>query len=562
MLLSLKIKNFALIADQTIEFDKGFNVLVGETGSGKSLILDALAFALGEKASKINMRTGESKMFVQAVFDNYSSEVNDWLEQNGIETDDYLIISRTQNLEGKTECRINGVMVTVGLLKSMAELLVDAYAQNENIELLKVKNHIKILDAYVQEEVEPIKTKIIEQIKCLNELQEQMSFIGGNQANRERELELLNYQINDIESANLIVGEDDELKQKIEKLSNFEKIFDNVKQSNDLLSNVLLDLSNASNSLEYAGKFDDELKKFNQRLVSCKIEIDDINDSLSTYLSDIDFNQNELAELDLRLEAIKLLKKKYGAAIPDVLEYLQKIKIDYDNLLFGEEKLIKLQKQFDVIRQELYDLSIKLSCIRQKVSKDIESMVMQELSFLGFKNALFKVSFAPIPEVNDAEFTKNGLDNIEFLLSANAGEELKSLSKTISGGEMSRFMLALKNVFAKCLNSLTLVFDEVDTGISGEIGQCVAERLAKLSKNSQLICITHLCQVSAMADKYIFVKKDVLENKTFTTVKYLNDDEVIKYIAIASGAQPTEVAMQFAKELKQKATDFKDSLNI
>ena len=560
MLLTLKIKNFALIADQTIEFDKGFNVLVGETGSGKSLILDALAFVLGEKASKINLRSGETKMSVQAVFDNNSPEIIAWLDQNGIDSDDNLILFRTQNIDGKTECRVNGVIVTAGALKSLSVLLVDAYAQNENIELLKVKNHIQILDAYNQDLINPIKQQISNKLQELKSLQEQMSYIGGNAENRERELELLNYQINDIENANLVVGEDEELKIKLEKLLNFEKIFDNVKYANQFISNVLGDIASASSSLEFAGKYDEELKSLSERIESCKLELDDINYSLSDYISNIDFDQNELQEIDSRLETIKLLKKKYGATIPDILEYLKKIKSDYDNLLFGEEKLNKLQNQANVIRQTLYDLSKNLSDTRQKIALEIENKVMQELKFLGFKNAVFKIGFVSLPEIEHADFTKNGIDNKEFLLSANDGEELKSLSKTISGGEMSRFMLALKNVFSKCLNPATLVFDEVDTGISGEIGQCVAERLARLASDSQLVCITHLCQVSAMADKYIFVQKMVQDNKTFTTVKYLNDEEIIKYIAIASGAQPTEVAMQFAKELKQKANEYKSKI--
>ena len=291
MLLSLKIKNFALIADQTIVFDKGFNVLVGETGSGKSLILDALSFVLGDKASKLNLRSGESKLFVQAVFDNDSHEIQDWLKNNCIDADDYLIITRSQNLEGKTECRVNDVMITATSLKLLSGFLVDAYAQNESIELLKVKNHIKILDSYAQDLVIPIKVLIAEKINALNELKKQMDFIGGNQANRERELELLNFQINDIENAQLSIGEDDEIRNKITKLSNYEKIYDKVKIANDLLSNVLPELINCSNCLDFAGKFEDELQSLNNRLISCKIELEDVNDFLNSFLSNFDFNQ-------------------------------------------------------------------------------------------------------------------------------------------------------------------------------------------------------------------------------------------------------------------------------
>lgn len=560
MLLTLKIKNFALIADQTINFSKGFNVLVGETGSGKSLILDALAFVLGEKASKLNMRSGEDKMLVQAVFDDVSRDVSFLLEQNGIDEDDYLIITRTQNAEGKTECRINGVIVPVAVLKSVAPALVDAYAQNQNIELLNIKNHIDILDAYAFSEIEPLKLQIAKHLAVVDDINKQASFIGGNAVNRERELELLDYQIKEIENANLQVGEDDEIKSKLQVLSNFEKIVDNAKLASGRLSSLVELASEADGALSVAGNYDNGLLGLNDRLVSCKIELQDISETLNDYLTNVDFNQGEYEQLDSRLEEIKKLKKKYGATIEDVLLYYEKIKTDYDNLLFSEEKLAKLENQKNAELNELYTFSKQLSQIRRGVAQTIELEVDKELKMLGFKNAIFKVGFDEFPSFELANFSKHGLDQIEFLLSANAGESLKSLSKTISGGEMSRFMLALKNVFAKCSKPSTLVFDEVDTGISGEIGQRVAERLACLAKNSQLICITHLCQVSAMADCYIYVSKSVSEGKTFTKISYLKDFEIIKYIAVASGAEPTDVAIRFATELRDKAQKFKNTL--
>lgn len=558
MLQTLKIKNFALIADQTIEFKMGFNVLIGETGAGKSLILDALSFVLGDKANKLNIRHGEQKMSVQAVFDN-TSAIEAFLEDNDIDVEDNLYLSRSLSQEGRCDTRINGNIVPASLLRSLSAIMVDTYAQNENIELLKVKNHISILDSYAGVEIKQLKEQAQEVLATIKQIDADMLKLGGDHSNRERELELLEYQIKDIENANLKPNEDSEIKEKLDKLSNFEKIHENVQNASQNLISIDELLSECERSLSVASKYDDSLLGYLSRLSSAKIEIKDICDFLQNY-GDDGFDQSEIDILNKRYDDIKLLKKKYGYSIEDILQYLNKVKEDYDNLLFGEEKLNKLAYKKQQLTVKLYGMCQELTNKRRACAKEIERNVLFELEQLGFKNCKFKVSFKDLPAVEDAEFTKNGLDEIEFLFSANAGEELKSLSKTISGGEMSRFMLAIKNVFANIFETTTLVFDEVDTGISGEIGQKVAERLARLSKNYQLICITHLCQVTAMADNYIFVKKEVENNKTFTKVSYLNSKEIIEYIAVVSGAEPTEVAIRFATELKQKANEYKKTL--
>lgn len=556
MLQTLRIKNFALLQDEAIEFGNGFNVLVGETGSGKSLIIDALSFVLGDKSNKLNIRSGENKCVVQAVFTDIGDVATNLLSEYDVDFDGDIIITRSLSVDGKSDCRVNGTIVPVNFLKQLSELIVDTYAQNENVELLRVKNHITILDSYMADESFDYKNKIDDLLCQLRDINEKMSKLGGNNENREREMELLEYQIKDIENINPFVGEDDELKQKIDKLSHFERIFENINLALGSLSSVYDRLSESEHNIMNASKYDESLNEIADRIKSAKIELGDIVDTLSSYNED-GYDQNELDRLNKRYDDIKMLIKKYGSSINDVLAYLNKIKQDYDNILFGEERLAELNKQKNTIIKELYNQCVVLSNYRRKVAKVIEQDVDKELKLLGFKNAVFAVSFGELPSVDEATFTKQGLDNVEFLLSANTGESLKSLSKTISGGEMSRFMLALKNVFAKCFNTSTLVFDEVDTGISGEIGQRVAERLALLSTNYQLICITHLCQVTAMADRYIHVYKTVEGGKTYTHVKYLDDDEVIKYISVVSGAQPTAVAISFARELKDKAEQYK-----
>lgn len=556
MLRTLRIKNFALISDEQIEFTNGFNVLVGETGAGKSLILDALSFVMGEKSNKLNLRHGEEKMFVQAVFDS-NNNIEHILEDNGIEIEDDVIFTRTLNIDGKSECRVNGVIVPASVVKTLAGNLLDTYAQNENIELLKVKNHLNILDSYMKDKLENSLKELSNYIFNFNEIKKQMDVLGGNSLNRDRELEILEFQIKDIESANLSLGEDDELKNEITKLSNYEKIFGNIKTAVDSLGLMTEQLNIATGSLSSVESLDSTVTALNERLNSSKIELIDILDELTDYQNSFEYDESKLETLDKRLEEIKSIKRKYGTTIEDVFTYLTKIKEDYDNLLFGEEKLKKFENELEIIKIKMYDICLNLSKIRRQTALEIEKSVKNELNMLGFKNANFKIFFKDLPTINDAVFSKYGLDDVEFLLSANAGEELKSLAKTISGGEMSRFMLAIKNVFAKSFGSSTLVFDEVDTGISGEIGQKVAERLAILSNNYQLICITHLCQVTAMADNYLMVKKQVENNKTFTKVSNLNDEEIIKYIAVVSGAEPTDVALQFARELKNKANEFK-----
>lgn len=555
MLEVLKIKNFALIADQTIEFGAGFNVLIGETGAGKSLILDALSFVLGEKANKLNIRHGQEKMTVQAVF-SLNRLVETFLNENDIDVEDQLIVSRSLNVDGKSDCRINGQIVAVATLKSMGELLLDTYAQNENIELLKVKNHLFILDSYSGLEVANLKLQVIELLDKIKQINLKMQELGGDCEGRERELEFLSYQIEEIENANLKPNEDIEIKQEIDRLSNFEKIFENVSLCVTNLSGIDEKLFDAIRALSLVEKYDENITEYINRLTSAKLEISDMLDVLKNQNQD-DYDQNLMDVLNKRYDEIKVLKKKYGSTIQDILVYLDKIKQQQDNLLFSEEKLNNLEKEKNILRQELYDACVELSNKRKSSAIEIENKVLTELALLGFNNCKFKICFKDLCNFEDAIFTKNGLDDVEFLFSANAGEELKSLSKTISGGEMSRFMLAIKNVFAGCFETSTLVFDEVDTGISGEIGQKVAERLAMLSKNYQLICITHLCQVTAMADKYIHVKKEVVDDNTYTTVSYLFGDDIIKYIAIASGAQPTDVALRFAEQLKTQAENFK-----
>lgn len=554
MLQSLLIKNFALIKNQTINFSSGFNVLVGETGAGKSLILDALSFVLGDKSNKLNIRYGESRLFVQAVFFVNDDNIAfiDLLRDADIDfSDNQIVITRSFSIDGKVENKINDVFVTVGLIKKLAPFLMDFYAQNDSYEMMNEKNQLNVLDLFAGNKLTQLLNEYNSLYNKLLDLQSSKDKIGSNVENRERQIEFLEFQISEIEGAELTIGEDESLKNKLQKISNAEKIHANVSVANDGLSSVTSQLHAVDSAVKNVEKYDNSLSDIITRINECYLEISDISDFVNNYLYSIDFDESDMLKLDARLDHINSLKKKYGNTIEDVLEYLAKIKEDYDNLLFGEKKLLKLEKEEKDLIELLTSKANEISLVRKSVAINIEKDVVKELNMLGFKNAQFKVFFEEKP------LSQNGIDNVKFVFTANSGQELKSLSKTISGGEMSRFMLALKNVFAGNFGADLLVFDEIDSGISGETGQRVAERLGLLSKKYQLICITHLAQVAAMADNYIKVYKEDVGGETVTFAKELSENEVVSQIALISGDEGTDVGLTFAKGLKERAEKYK-----
>lgn len=559
MLQTLSIKNFAIIESTSLSFNLGFNVLIGETGAGKSIILDALNFVLGAKPNKDDIRNGETEMSVKAVFGDIKKQVIEKLNEFQIDYDDLLIISRSFNSDGKSSCSINGEPVTVGMLKQIGTLLMDMYGQHESLDLLNTKNHLKMIDSYKPETLAKEKDEIKNLLTKLKDVQEQMNKLGGEGEDRERIIDILNYQINEIEQANLKVGEDLELTNQIATLSNFEKIFSSLGQSYNSINSS--DLSQALSNLQYAGNFDNNIKLLSDRLSSCLIDLEDISMSIKEYLSNVNFSEHEIDSLTERLETIKTLKKKYGGTIEDVIAYLEKSKQELDNILHSEEILSKLAVQKADIQNQLYNQCVLLHNKRLQISKTIETNVEAELKTLGMNNTKFSISFKELKSLQECAFTQNGIDDVEFLFSANAGEKERSLVKTISGGEMSRFMLALKNVFASTEDVELIIFDEIDSGVSGEIGYKVGQKLATLSNKYQIICITHLPQVTALADCYIYIKKFTENGHTKSVASYLNDEQVIEYLSSLFGSNKSEAGMLHAKELLDRAKSFKHELN-
>lgn len=565
MLERLRLQNFALFVDQSVEFENGFNSLLGETGAGKSIIIDALSFVIGAKSDKIMIRYGENSTKVEAVFSELSQNAKNILEEAGIEFDDSIIVSRSLNISGKNDIRVNGNFVTLTFLKELGACLINIFGQHENMTLLNDKNHLSILDSYDEEKTSELKNQVRKLLCESREVDEQINSLGGDQTTRERDIDLLEYSINEIESANLTMGEDEELSKNIAKSASFEKI---VSAINSAISTMEMgsafsvegNLKQSSKLLLEIEKYDEKFGELAKRLDSTRLEVEDIRETLEEERDASYFDERQLESMIEREQVIKKLKRKYGATIEDILQYLSDAKQRKDNLLNAEYEIAKLEKQKDEIVKKLKIVCDKLTTLRKTMADQIEKKVVLELKELGMKNTTFKVQISPkAEEFSREKVNDTGFDDVKFLFSANLGQAVKSLSKTISGGEMSRFMLAVKNVLRN--DEGMLVFDEVDAGISGQIAISVAQKLAKIARHNQILVISHLPQVSSMGDHFFKVTKNVVENQTISTVSKLEGNEIVNVIAgMGFGESLTGNACEYAKDLLAKNLEFKKSL--
>ena len=549
MLESLSIKNLALIKDQTIEFKKGLNVILGETGSGKSLIFDAINFVTGLKTDKSLLRTGESVMKVEALFSELSSFAKQSLKDYDIIGDE-ILLSRTLNEEGKSSFRINGQPVVAGMVKAISKTLLDSLQQHEGMELLKSKNHLNLLDKFGGDEINDLKINLAQAYTLKKEIEKNILSLGGSDAERDRLKELLAFQIGEIEKCDLQPGEDEEIKAKLEMMSSAEKIVEvtsladkNLSSSNYSVLNLMSEVIDALASLSKI----DILSENYDRLTSLRYDIEDIADSLTKFSRSVSFDEIEFNRLDSRLDQIKLLKKKYGGTVEEVLSYCDKLKQRLEELEASQENIERLQKELSKQEKSLYEIATKLTNKRKEVALLIEQRVCKELFDLGMKNTIFKVKF------EERKISLEGKDEVVFVFSANKGQELKNLSQTASGGEVSRIMLALKNIFTSVDEIGVLLFDEVDSGISGEVGNMVAKKLYNISKQTQVLCVSHLSQVAGLADSFLLVNKKVLNDETLTEVISITEEKGIEQIAkLIGGENITDVALSHAKEIRAR----------
>ena len=565
MLEKLNIKNVALIKSLEINFQSGFNVILGETGAGKSIIIDSLNFALGSKADKTLIRAGEETMAVSALFVDVSNNVKSILCGFGLDESDEVLLSRTYSQTGKGEARINGEIVAISMLKQIGEALVDSYGQNESIALLKQKNHLEILDLYKPKDEIQVKEEIQGLIQKLNELNLKIKKLGGDEASRERQIDLLSFQTNEIENANLQENEDEILEEKLKKLSNSEKIMEAISSAFELLENengAISTLKQSLNNLRSVERYDDKIEILSQKLDEFIINIDELGEEIYSLSNDYDFNENELNQMIERRDVLDSLKRKYGGSLENVLKYLSEASEELEMLKNSKDILNSLENDKKKLLEIAAEKFNELGKIRRAHALEIEQKLSTALAEIGILKAQFKVNFFPIVRsIEEVEtFSLNCMEDVEFLFSANLGEELKPLAKTISGGEMNRFMLAFKNIIADINGPSTLIFDEIDSGISGKVATQVAEKIAKLSKTYQVLCISHLPQVASMGDCFFFVSKANDGERTQTSIKMLSNEEIAFQIALLTYGSVDDKKLELTREMLALNKEIKNKI--
>lgn len=565
MITKLHIQNIALISECTISFDNGFNILSGETGAGKSIIIDALNFLLGARADKTLIKSGEDFAKVEGWFliDSKRSDYNGLFELISQNEDDLIYLSRSFGLNGKSDCKINGESYPLNVLKKVGEYLVDVFGQNDHAFLLDNRQHLSFVDG-MSNKIEDLKCSLNLKLTELKNINNKIGLLGGDGVERERNIEILKYQINEIETANLIDDEEQTLLERKRILLNAEKIFlaindiDQISNSANFSVNLKL-ISNQLSSLE---KYFNDINGFAERIDSVRYEIDDVLSDVERIAGNVEYSENELNAIEERLDFIGDLKRKYGKDIPTIKFFLLELKQKLDEIMNVGEALDSLNKSKALVLGEIYEISKKMTNERQGVSSKLEKGIIHELKELGMKNTDFKVAFNNTYSLNNLEsiVTQNGCDEVEFMFSANLGEPLKPINRIISGGEMSRFMLAFKCVLNKSLNK-TYVFDEIDAGIGGAVGSVVGKKLATIAKYNQVLCITHLAQIACFSDVSFKIEKYEKDNRTFSKINPLSQDEKIEEITRMIGVGvKDEYAKLHAKELIKEAYEFKKEI--
>ena len=541
MISSLHIRNIGIIEDLSIDFNKGLNVLTGETGAGKTLIIDSLQIISGGRFSKEMIRKGESNSFVELCL--YCPENEKAIEGN-------IIVSREINVNGKNMCKINGRMVTVNELKDFMKQFIEIHGQNDNQNLLDSKLHLKYLDGFIGTE---ILGKYKETYRTLYnrylEIKEELKQNYGDDKERQRKLDLLKYQTEEIEQAKLKENEEEGLEEKRKLFLNSEKIVENLTEADSVLSENTIDsLSMAIRALEKIEGIDKKYEKVSNSLKSSYYELQEIARDISGYKEDVYFDEEERNYIEERLDTIYSLKRKYGNSIQEILEYSKQIQEEIEHIENLEEYNNKLKIELKKIEKEMNILGKKMSTVRTEYAEKLSKSINKELVDLEMKNAKINVKV----DYKEEEFFKTGKDIVKFYITTNLGEDEKELSKIASGGEMSRTMLAIKKVLADTDKIPVLVFDEIDTGISGKAANSVASKLKAIAKKHQVMCISHLPNIAAVADYNYFISKNVKEERTKTQIRLLKEDEVIEEIARISSGEINEVTLQYAFELRNK----------
>lgn len=540
MISTLHIKNIGIIDDLSIDLNEGLNVLTGETGAGKTLIIDSLGIISGGRFSKEMIRKGETNSFVEICM--YEPENENSIDGN-------IIVSREINSNGKNMCKINGRMVTVNELKNFMSKFIEIHGQNDNQSLLDNKFHLKYLDGFIGDKITDIKKQYKEKYEKYLEIKQELKNNYGDEKERERKLDLLRYQFNEIEEANLKVKEEDNLEEKRKLMINSEKISKNLNEADIAIGENSIDsINTAIRALEKIENIDKKYEDISSNLKNIYYELQEISRDISEHKEDVYFDEQERNEVEERLDLIYNLKRKYGNDVQEILNYKNEIEAEINHIENLDEYNNKLKKELKQLKEEMTKLAEKMHELRNEYGKVLSININKVLEDLEMKNANINIHV----DYNEEDFFENGKDIVEFYITTNLGEDEKQLAKIASGGEMSRIMLAIKKVLADTDKMPVLIFDEIDTGISGKAAGAVAEKLNGISKNHQVLCISHLPSIAAIADYNYFISKKVVENRTNTNIRLLNEKETLEEIARISSGEINEATIQYAMQLRNK----------
>lgn len=540
MISTLHIKNIGIIDDLSIDLNEGLNVLTGETGAGKTLIIDSLGIISGGRFSKEMIRKGETNSFVEICM--YEPENENSIDGN-------IIVSREINSNGKNMCKINGRMVTVNELKNFMSKFIEIHGQNDNQSLLDNKFHLKYLDGFIGDKIIDIKKQYKEKYEKYLEVKQELKNNYGDEKERERKLDLLRYQFNEIEEANLKVKEEDNLEEKRKLMLNSEKISKNLNEADIAIGENSIDsINTAIRALEKIENIDKKYEDISSNLKNIYYELQEISRDISEHKEDVYFDEEERNEVEERLDLIYNLKRKYGNDVQEILNYKDEIEAEINHIENLDEYNNKLKKELKQLKEEMTKLAEKMHELRNEYGKVLSININKVLEDLEMKNANINIHV----DYNEEDFFENGKDIVEFYITTNLGEDEKQLAKIASGGEMSRIMLAIKKVLADTDKMPVLIFDEIDTGISGKAAGAVAEKLNGISKNHQVLCISHLPSIAAIADYNYFISKKVVENRTNTNIRLLNEKETLEEIARISSGEINEATIQYAMQLRNK----------
>ena len=546
MLSLLHIENIAVIECADISFDSGFNVLTGETGAGKSIVIDAISAILGERAYRDMIRTGTTKASVRAVFTDVPKL--QWFEDNGVEHDPETVIQREVHLDGRNVCRVNGSLVSVSVLRKLGTQLINIHGQHDSATLFDEANHLNFLDAFAANEA--LRAEYFEKYEAVAKLRREIDRMTMDEGEKLRRMETLKYQIKEIEKADLRPGEDEELEDRRKLLQNSEKIADGM---NDAVENLYgsddVDgaagmLATAERALARISRFSDNISALHERVADLMYQVQDLAEEVRDARDDLAYSADELEEIEQRLDVIHKLRRKYGVTCADILEYLENAKKELDEIEFADDHLERLKKKLSKAEKTAWDAAFALRENRKQTAVSMSERILTELSQLDMPRVQFSCEFTEL------ELTANGADAVAFYMSANAGEALKPMSKVASGGELARIMLAMKNVLAERDQVNTLIFDEVDTGVSGRAAQKVAEKLRSVAAHKQVLCVTHLPQLAALANTHLLIAKAERDGRTYTTVTPLDIEGRKKELArIIGGTNITETTLKSAEEM-------------